>query len=1168
MFKKIISFCLLALAAAIPAAAQNGLENIVVEKFYVSNAADAANANTALSGAGYTTGTLPAGSVTWRIYADLLPGWGVQSVYGVSGHPLTFSTTTSFFNHPNGNTTGGNFASNSASILGDGTTLLDSYLSCGAVAPGRFGVVKTEDNSAAVPTGGGANLVINPNTVLANNDPTAAPALTTADGQYNTANNPSLLALTLLGDVASPAINLLTDGSIVGSSFNSTNSSWGVLGEQVGAFPTGTNRVLIGQFTTNGVFTYAFNIQIRNTTTFAVQNYVSSSPIGNEILLASLSGTLNQVQNTPPTISITAPAQGATFAVGNTVSITANAADANGSVTQVEFFVNGSSVGVDNTSPYSVNWTATAGQKNLTAVATDNAGATTTSSVVSITVSAPNTPPTVSITAPTGGATFTVGNTVAISATAADADGTVSQVQFFVNGVSVGTDNTSPYSVNWTATAGQKNLTAVATDNGGATTTSSVVSITVGAANTPPVVSLTAPTAGAVVIGGNAISIAATASDADGSVAQVEFFVGGVSVGVDNTAPYSVSWTSASPFGNRLVTAVATDNSGATTTSSGVSITVQNPAALPYTLGVISGGCSTSTFCLPVKAVSAVSDVIGYDIVIDYDQTKVTPTGVVVRKNDLLLPSFNSNMVSTAYANNAVTGKVNVSVFFNGTAPANARFSGTGEIICVEFSKTGLGINDVANFTADTLMESRITGVQLAATDAGSFTSFTDSLLTSNLKFWLDFSPIRYNPAAPSDYLITKIYSNNTNCNNRSTTFTQPDLNGSFNFNVNSGAQMEIVKDIASTTDVQPVVNGFDAFLTRRVLTNDATFVPSVYQMIAMDVNTDGVISAGDLSQINQRAVLLIPEFQQDWNYNAQGVSNGEPSRDWLFLDVTTSSTNPAYSVSSTYPSNDGVGYSKNKVPQISFCSPVPVSFIGNCPLIGTDNYIGVLLGDVNGNYASNNGAPSPFRTHSDRIVLDLNKMKKDGDQLTIPVFAESNDAVHSIDFSFTYDHSGLQYKGIEDVTGSMMVLGHESMNDATVRITSSSIQTVNTAFPALALRMQGSVSEITASMFDGMTGFINGEPVEIGFRLPGESTNVPVLSVYPNPAKDILQVFVSEDSRIELYDLSGRMIHNLNNVLAGVRTEIQLDQLADGMYVLKAMNGESVTTAKFIVKK
>lgn len=154
-------------------ASAQGLQGIVVEKYYVSNAADASSANTDLSGAGYTTGTLPAGSVTWRIYADLQPGWGVQSVYGVPAHPLTLSTSTNFFNHPNGNTTGGNFSSNGTAILGSGTTLLDSYLACGAVAPSRFGVLKTEDVTGAVPAAGGPNYIAAASTTLANNDPSA-----------------------------------------------------------------------------------------------------------------------------------------------------------------------------------------------------------------------------------------------------------------------------------------------------------------------------------------------------------------------------------------------------------------------------------------------------------------------------------------------------------------------------------------------------------------------------------------------------------------------------------------------------------------------------------------------------------------------------------------------------------------------------------------------------------------------------------------------------------------------------------------------------------------------------------------------------------------------------------------------------------------------------------
>ncbi len=295
MKKQTITLLAIILLSSFSANAQNGLQQIFVEKFYVSNATDAAEADAEAGNAGNQTGTLPAGSITWRIYADLEPGWGVQSVYGVNGHPLHLTTSTSFYNHPSGNATGGPLPTSNTSLLSANTTILDSYFTCGAVATNRFGVVKSEDNSAATPAGGGANLVFTPSGVLANTDTSIGLPLTTADGMYNTVNNPSLLSLTTLGDIAtSSLVALLTDGSAVGNSFVSSNCSWGVLGQQVGAFPAGSNRVLIGQFTTNGVFTYKLNLQIRNTTTFQVQNFVYSNPVGNELLFPNLSGTLNQ----------------------------------------------------------------------------------------------------------------------------------------------------------------------------------------------------------------------------------------------------------------------------------------------------------------------------------------------------------------------------------------------------------------------------------------------------------------------------------------------------------------------------------------------------------------------------------------------------------------------------------------------------------------------------------------------------------------------------------------------------------------------------------------------------------------------------------------------------------------------------------------------------------
>jgi hypothetical protein len=92
-------------------------------------------------------------------------------------------------------------------------------------------------------------------------------------------------------------------------------------------------------------------------------------------------------------------------------------------------------------------------------------------------------PPTVSLTAPAAGAT--VSGTVAITATATAGVGyslTIASVQFFVDGTSVGTAMTSPYTVNWNAamaTNGSHSLTAKATDNMNDSTTSTAVMVTV-----------------------------------------------------------------------------------------------------------------------------------------------------------------------------------------------------------------------------------------------------------------------------------------------------------------------------------------------------------------------------------------------------------------------------------------------------------------------------------------------------------------------------------------------------------------------------------------------------------------------------------------------------------------------------------------------------------------
>ncbi len=97
---------------------------------------------------------------------------------------------------------------------------------------------------------------------------------------------------------------------------------------------------------------------------------------------------LSPTSTPPPTVSLTGPANGATYTAPANMSITATASDSNGTVSRVDFYAGGTFLGSDASSPYSFNWTAVAaGSYSLTAVAVDNGGASTTSGAVNVAVS-------------------------------------------------------------------------------------------------------------------------------------------------------------------------------------------------------------------------------------------------------------------------------------------------------------------------------------------------------------------------------------------------------------------------------------------------------------------------------------------------------------------------------------------------------------------------------------------------------------------------------------------------------------------------------------------------------------------------------------------------------------------------------------------------------------
>jgi Leucine-rich repeat (LRR) protein len=273
--------------------------------------------------------------------------------------------------------------------------------------------------------------------------------------------------------------------------------------------------------------------------------------------------------NSPPTVAITSPTNGASFIAPATITIQAAASDSDGSVTNVQFFDGNTSLGNVSSSPYNLSVSLGVGSHPLIVVASDNRGGTT-AALVTVTVNT-NTPPTVAITSPANGASFIAPATFTIQAAATDSDGSVTNVQFFDGDTSLGNVSSSPFNLSATLGVGSHALSAVATDNRGAKTTTLPVTVTV-TTNTPPTVAITSPTNGTSFIAPATITIQAAASDTDGSVTNVQFFDGTNSLGNVPSSPYNLSVSLA--VGSHALIAIASDNLGVTTTTLPATVTV------------------------------------------------------------------------------------------------------------------------------------------------------------------------------------------------------------------------------------------------------------------------------------------------------------------------------------------------------------------------------------------------------------------------------------------------------------------------------------------------------------------------------------------------------------------------------------------------------------------
>ncbi len=238
-----------------PLLLQAQVEKVIIETYYVSDAADATDT---------TGGLLQIGSKTYRVYIDLLPGSKLKKIYGDANHTLKFSSTASFFNNKED---GQSFAKDfSKTRYKNNTVALDTWLTLGQVtktgSKTYFGVLKTSDRDGSFVGGvnndGGSSVIAGG--LLTNTDAASGIPLTTSDGIDTMTTLPSNWGTSGIIDIISGEDSTIFGSLKSGSEFISNNVSLQNTGV-MGVLPQ-DNEVLIAQLTTAGEISFELNIEV------------------------------------------------------------------------------------------------------------------------------------------------------------------------------------------------------------------------------------------------------------------------------------------------------------------------------------------------------------------------------------------------------------------------------------------------------------------------------------------------------------------------------------------------------------------------------------------------------------------------------------------------------------------------------------------------------------------------------------------------------------------------------------------------------------------------------------------------------------------------------------------------------------------------------------------
>lgn len=550
--------------------------------------------------------------------------------------------------------------------------------------------------------------------------------------------------------------------------------------------------------------------------------------------------------------------------------------------------------------------------------------------------------------------------------------------------------------------------------------------------------------------------------------------------------------------------------------------------------------CKTTQFTIPILATSIVNNgIIGMNISLNYDSNVITATGIMSLGNVVT-----AGNTGASYAiNTATPGKILINIYFNSSLIQ--QFNGLGTVVALNFRVLQpLAVGAIIPININQIREGYALGNALVCAKSGEITVTEDYTLYGSIKLRNSATGLGYNSSNPNRFLVTSIVGVNELCE-QTTSTVFPDINGNFSIDLANTSNVILTRDIAVNTNVNTYINATDALRATEIAVGLGT-VPSVYEVLAADVNGDGFI-VGDNTLIMQRSTRTIPQFGT--------------GRDWVFFDSYALTSDPNFSISVDYPFDDELGFSAQRVPQVAACLPYRRETDGLCTYTPLTTFIGVLLGDVNGNF--NNNINSRIRSEqSDEVVIDLTKASViDSGYMSIPVYLNSLEARKTIDFVLDYNQIDTKIKTVTKSDNGTNLMWNDFQSDSLLL----SAYNLN-AFASDAaifnivvkkddqMLFKNHFSNTYAIVDDKFTN-VRVEGVEETTDISSSIAKLEAITIYPNPTSSTWTMnagnwAIGKDMMV--FNSTGVLIHTqkLNAIYTKVETI-----LPSGIYLVKVGN-------------